>query len=173
MRTTELRGQAEELCEYDVLNPCWAGRPHDIIGKHWGGGTACSVCYAKSMAKAAEKEIYICDSCGKPSVCTGRRAGEPICIACERAYTSERRMEYLIESFPCLKGRAAWRGDDSKHFKASMRGMSTSERHCAEFVLMVWNRFENKKFNLGEAAAKLDDENLAPIRAWLAKPWWM
>lgn len=42
-------------CLFDVLNPCWDGRPTDLIGKHWGMESvpACAYCHARaSIAKA-------------------------------------------------------------------------------------------------------------------------
>lgn len=40
-------------CQSDVLNPCWNGRPTDVAGKHWGGGTACANCRGRAaIAKA-------------------------------------------------------------------------------------------------------------------------
>lgn len=86
---------------------------------------------------------------------------------------TQSKMQKLVESFPVLRERARWHGVDDIGFKRQMKGMSTSELHCANFVLMVWNRFDNKKFNLGEAAAKLDVENIEPIIEWLKNPWFM
>lgn len=78
----------------------------------------------------------------------------------------------LVSAFPALNGRAAWSGNDSKPFKKCMRGMSTGEGISAQFVLHVWNRHENK-FDLGDAVARLDHDNLNVIRAWLNDPWFM
>lgn len=40
-------------CHADPLNPCWAGRPTDVAGTHWGGGSACPACVARAaLAKA-------------------------------------------------------------------------------------------------------------------------
>lgn len=41
-------------CRADVLNPCWDNRPADVIGRHWGGGTACEHCNARAALIAAE-----------------------------------------------------------------------------------------------------------------------
>jgi hypothetical protein len=44
---------ADEDCRNDHNNPCWAERPTDVPGKHWGVGDACAVCVAKAaIAKA-------------------------------------------------------------------------------------------------------------------------
>jgi hypothetical protein len=43
-------------CSADALNPCWNGRPGDVIGKHWGGGDACAACGMRAaIAKALGK----------------------------------------------------------------------------------------------------------------------
>lgn len=31
-------------CTIDALNPCLSGRPQDVPGRHWGGGSACAHC---------------------------------------------------------------------------------------------------------------------------------
>lgn len=41
-------------CEYDALNPCFSGRPTDVVGKHWGGGAACATCHARAALAAYE-----------------------------------------------------------------------------------------------------------------------
>lgn len=52
-----LRSIATGICRFDVLNPCWAGRPGDVAGKHWGGGPACPECRASAiLAKVDQKE---------------------------------------------------------------------------------------------------------------------
>lgn len=40
-------------CQADPLNPCWNDRPADEIGKHWGGGEACSYCWGRAALKKA------------------------------------------------------------------------------------------------------------------------
>lgn len=37
------------VCKFDVLNPCWDNRKSDVVGKHWGGGNACSACITAAM----------------------------------------------------------------------------------------------------------------------------
>jgi hypothetical protein len=32
------------VCKCDVLNPCWDNRKTDVVGQHWGGGSACQPC---------------------------------------------------------------------------------------------------------------------------------
>lgn len=39
-----------ERCRFDVLNPCWSGRPDDVPGRHWGGSRACWPCTAAGHA---------------------------------------------------------------------------------------------------------------------------
>ena len=41
-------------CEYDALNPCWANRQGDVLGKHWGGGDACGTCTLASAVAAVD-----------------------------------------------------------------------------------------------------------------------
>lgn len=82
------------------------------------------------------------------------------------------KMNALIKSFPCLDGRAGWRGDDDNHFRGCMTGMSTGERLAAEFVLYVWDRTENR-FDFNAAVLKWDDGNRAALIKWLQNPWWM
>lgn len=109
------------------------------------------------------------------------RADDPIGVA--RAYlrthkeSEENRrtavrgdIHSLVDSFPALRGRARWIGDDSKAFKKCMRGMSSGERHAALFVLYVWNHFENK-FDFDAAINSWDNNNLAAFRDWLKNPW--
>ncbi|HLB40556.1 MAG TPA: hypothetical protein VJJ83_02090 [Candidatus Babeliales bacterium] len=43
-------------CSFDVLNPCFANRPEDAVGKHWGGGEACPECHASAAIAKAEQE---------------------------------------------------------------------------------------------------------------------
>lgn len=42
-------------CHFDALNPCWNNRPTDVLGKHWGGGSACPVCTARAAIAKATK----------------------------------------------------------------------------------------------------------------------
>lgn len=42
------RFRVRGICQFDVLNPCWDGRPDDVPGKHWGGGDACPACAAEA-----------------------------------------------------------------------------------------------------------------------------
>lgn len=36
-------------CQFDVMNPCYAGRSDDVPGQHWGGGPACTNCTARAL----------------------------------------------------------------------------------------------------------------------------
>jgi hypothetical protein len=51
-------------CSNDVLNPCWADRPNDVPGKHWGGGEACAFCTAAAVFEQTERAIAKAE--GKP-----------------------------------------------------------------------------------------------------------
>jgi hypothetical protein len=46
-------------CSVDGLNPCWAERPADVVGKHWGGGDACANCTAAGTIRAALKKAGV------------------------------------------------------------------------------------------------------------------
>jgi hypothetical protein len=41
-------------CTTDASNPCWNGRPTDVPGKHWAGGSACAPCAARAALAAAD-----------------------------------------------------------------------------------------------------------------------
>lgn len=43
--------QGKFTCSADPLNPCWDGRPGDVVGKHWGGGDACPNCTARAKVR--------------------------------------------------------------------------------------------------------------------------
>lgn len=43
-----------ERCLNDPLNPCWAGRPGDVVGRHWGVGEACEFCHAAAVLALVE-----------------------------------------------------------------------------------------------------------------------
>lgn len=47
--------EEDEACRYDVLNPCWNNRPGDAVGRHWGGGAACSICNARGVLVAVSR----------------------------------------------------------------------------------------------------------------------
>lgn len=85
---------------------------------------------------------------------------------------TQTKMQALINSFPALKGRAGWRGDDSAHFRKCMTGMSSGEYCAAEFVLYVWNRVDNK-FDMDRAINTWDQQNMDVFLDWLQNPWWM
>lgn len=42
-------------CAFDPLNPCFDGRPEDVIGRHWGGGEACGPCHTRAAIRLAEE----------------------------------------------------------------------------------------------------------------------
>jgi hypothetical protein len=44
--------QGEYTCHADPLNPCWDNRPTDVVGKHWGGGSACANCVVRAAVSA-------------------------------------------------------------------------------------------------------------------------
>lgn len=49
----EAAARLDLACTVDPLNPCWAGRPGDVLGQHWGGGDACPHCHLRAaIAKA-------------------------------------------------------------------------------------------------------------------------
>lgn len=55
-----------EICRFDPLNPCWAGRPGDVAGRHWGGSSACVVCTARAALDAlAQPRTTTGDELGK------------------------------------------------------------------------------------------------------------
>lgn len=41
-------------CVYDALNPCFAGRSTDVVGRHWGGAEACAPCTVAGALLKAE-----------------------------------------------------------------------------------------------------------------------
>lgn len=48
-----------EGCLFDPLNPCWDGRPTDVIGRHWGADeqsfvSACAYCHAIAAINKTE-----------------------------------------------------------------------------------------------------------------------
>jgi hypothetical protein len=42
-------------CQVDIKNPCFDNRPNDVLGKHWGGGNACSHCLAVGLLSLAQQ----------------------------------------------------------------------------------------------------------------------
>jgi hypothetical protein len=46
----------EGECLNDTLNPCWNDRPTDVIGSHWGVGSACAVCTARAIIAEVRRE---------------------------------------------------------------------------------------------------------------------
>ncbi len=54
-----------EICRFDPLNPCWADRPGDVAGKHWGGSSACVVCTARAALDQISKRTATGGELGK------------------------------------------------------------------------------------------------------------
>jgi len=46
-------GYVDLTCSADPRNPCWDGRPTDVVGQHWSGlGKACNKCNARAALAA-------------------------------------------------------------------------------------------------------------------------
>ena len=88
-----------------------------------------------------------------------------------------RKMQALIDSFPCLKMRGLKWGDqaDCKQFKKWLKvGLSSGEYDAVCFVLMVWDHFTYaKKFQLAHAVSNWSQDNREPFARWVANPWFM
>ena len=64
---------ASDPCRADPLHPCWAGRPGDVPGRHWGGGDACASCTARAAIVKVQGAL--------PSAPRYTLDGEPIELA--------------------------------------------------------------------------------------------
>jgi hypothetical protein len=43
----------DKRCGVDPLNPCFDNRPTDVMGRHWGGESACAICTALAYLASA------------------------------------------------------------------------------------------------------------------------
>lgn len=93
-----------------------------------------------------------------------------------RAKTKNELISNLISQFPCLAnlGITAQNWNPEEFDKRSLK-FSSGERAAAQFVLGVWNprtKWEAGRFDVIEAAARLDGKHLEIINTWLKHPWW-
>lgn len=82
----------------------------------------------------------------------------------------------LINQFPCFEHLGirpeSW---DAEAFEQQAGKFSSGELSVAQFILGIWNpraAWKCGKFDLIEAAARLDDEHRQPIIDWFSDPWW-
>jgi DNA primase len=82
----------------------------------------------------------------------------------------------LINSFPCLDGlRITPQTWDAEAFERQSGKFSSGELAVAQFVLGVWNPNTNwqcGRFDLIEAASRLDPMHRQTIIDWFCDPWW-
>jgi len=90
-------------------------------------------------------------------------------------------MDSLIAALPALvrKRAPAWTGDSRPWCEWMRREyLSTGELAAAQFVLHVWNRYDNAKarapyrFDLGVALNTWDEAHLATFATWARRPWY-
>lgn len=81
----------------------------------------------------------------------------------------EEKMSALVKSFNLgLPGENPW---DPEKLKKSIGVLSSGERMSAQFLLWVWNHYDNE-FDLFTALNRWDDDRLAAFVAWAKAPWW-
>lgn len=62
-------------CQNDRLNPCWNGRPTDVVGKHWGIGDACANCNARAalvMGSPPDERLHLDRNVSMPDAILSR-----------------------------------------------------------------------------------------------------
>jgi hypothetical protein len=157
--------------------------------------TSCEVCGADISGEPHTLELYgrpamLCQSCAcleEISVAPILRRRREEARTIIQDYVERRRsvatdprgyIMALIESFPCLQGKmeSVPQPFDGQVFARRIRPWSSGEKHCAHFVLNVWNPGEWAKgetlFNLFDAIGCLDRGNLRPIVEWMSSPMW-
>lgn len=88
--------------------------------------------------------------------------------------TTEAQIIELAMAFPTLerqKATSEWRPDDLDTWAVS--GASHGEKLAVQFVLSVWNQWEEWKcgrFDVIEAYGVWDDKHWAAFRSWAEKP---
>lgn len=84
------------------------------------------------------------------------------------------KIQGLAESFPSLRGNPYVRAWDPKALDEWAAGLaSTGEKLSAQFVLAVWNQFEEWKcgrFDVLDAYARWDEKHWDAFRAWACDP---
>lgn len=96
-------------------------------------------------------------------------------VKIERALTNEERMSVFAETFPCLRNKPGvlpWNPQKLQRWASTVA--SSGERHCARFVLNVWNPYHKwrlGKFLLVEAMNVLDSGNREAMVRWIQNPW--
>lgn len=92
---------------------------------------------------------------------------------------------HLIESFPCLRSKIEFGGDDRwwpggefdvVKFMRDAGPWSSGEKQAARFVASVWNPALAKRrgwlFDLVHACSVLDSDNRDAVIAWMRSPRW-
>ncbi len=156
--------------------------------------------YCEACGTSSEEPLHALDLFGRPAQVCGRcHESENLDVrgilvrrreeahAIVQDYVERRRsvgndprgyIVALIETFPCLQGKmeSVPQPFDGRTFARRMAPWSSGEKHCARFVLNVWNPGEWAKgatrFDLFDAIGCLDHDNLRPIIHWMQHPKW-
>jgi DNA primase len=82
----------------------------------------------------------------------------------------------ILNEFPCLQHlKITPENWDSEAFERQAAKFSSGELSAAQFILGIWNpttTWKCGKFDLIEAAARLDHEHRQVIIDWFSEPWW-
>lgn len=95
----------------------------------------------------------------------------------EREARVTQKIQALARTFPalCFRDELLDPWDPLGLNLWACRGASHGEKIVIQFVLSVWNQYEEwecGKFDFFEACAVLDEENRHAIISWAKNPWW-